>query len=73
MNPKAGGKKKGFDLLDDLLQLLVLSLQLAGLLLVMVVGGGAALYRLLSIRLPLPPCDEAPHLQDTCGILIDLF
>lgn len=37
------------DLLDDLLELLVLSLQLSGLLLVIVVGGRAGLNGLLTV------------------------
>lgn len=49
-------------LLDDLLQLSVLSLQLPGLLFIIVVGGGAGLQRVLLLRLPLATGDEAPHL-----------
>lgn len=49
-------------LLDDLLQLPVLPLQLPGLLLIVVVGGGARLQRVLLLRLPLAAGDEAPHL-----------
>lgn len=55
--------RKTRHLLDDLLQLPVLSLQLTGLLLVVVVGGRAGLQRVLLLRLPLAAGDEAPHLH----------
>lgn len=54
-------------LLDDLLQLPVLSLQLTGLLLVVVVGGRAGLQCVLLLRLPLAAGDEAPHLHSEGG------
>lgn len=55
-------RRCGLHLLDDLLQLPVLSLQLPGLLFIVVVGGGAGLQRVLLLRLPLATGDEAPHL-----------
>lgn len=45
------------DLLDDLLQLFVLSLQLAGFFFVVVISGRAGLHGLLLIGLPLATCD----------------
>lgn len=50
-------------LLNDLLQFPVLSLQLPGFLLVIVVGGRACLQGVLLLRLPLAAGDEAPHLD----------
>ena len=56
-------------LLDDLLQLPVLSLQLSGLLLVVVVGGRARLQRVLLLRLPLSPRDQTTHLDAKINII----
>lgn len=51
------------NLLDDLLQLFVLSLQLAGFLFIVVVCGWTGLHGLLLVRLPLTTSDKPPHLH----------
>ncbi len=53
------------NLLDDLLQLFVLSLQLAGFLFIIVVCGWAGLHGLLLVWLPLTTSDKPPHLHQT--------